>query len=88
MIAKHSDSLWRMMWICCLLAHKIMRGKWCWFFWRWWYENTYGDHGVYALMYLAKDAGYPWAQPFGGGEEAVRYYLGGRWRISPSEEPQ
>jgi len=40
---------------------------------------AYGEHGVYALMNLAKANGFPWAQPFGEGEEAIRRYLGGRW---------
>lgn len=77
MSSKHSNSLWRMIWICCILAHKY--SKYYRPFWRWWYENAYGPHGVYALMYLAKAQGYPWAQPFGEGEEGIRKYLGGRW---------
>ena len=66
------------MWIACILSHKILRGK-PWFLWHWWYSVAYGEHGVYALVYLAKEHGYPWAQPFGEGEEGIRKYLGGRW---------
>jgi len=84
--SRYSDSLFRWMWIAFLLAHKLLRPPiftTSRLFWRWWYQQAYGEHGMYALMYLAKANGYPWAQPFGEGEEGVRKYLGGRWNRDP-----
>lgn len=71
--------LWRWMWVACLLAHKFLHYRIFWFFWNWWYSYAYGPQGMYALVYLAKQAGFPWAQPFGEGEAGIRQYLG--WKV-------